>query len=52
MADLQFKRRVYTYYGYDEPSWISRERESVFTRGTQRDLRETEREDCLEMGTC
>ena len=52
MADPQFKSRVYTYYGYDEPSWISRERESVFTRGTQRDLRETEREDCLEMGTC
>ncbi|RJR52974.1 MAG: PRC-barrel domain containing protein [Desulfobacteraceae bacterium] len=47
MADPQFKSRVYTFYGYDEPSWSSTEEGSVFTHH-----RGSEKEDCLQMGTC
>jgi sporulation protein YlmC with PRC-barrel domain len=45
MADADFGSRIYTYYGYENPSWISGEREFRHSRGF-------ERESCVEMGTC
>jgi sporulation protein YlmC with PRC-barrel domain len=49
MADPQFGSRIYTFYGYEQPSWISTKGRM---RSTLRHRRGAEREDCLQMGTC
>ncbi len=48
MADPEFGRGVFSFYGFDEPSWIS----TGGRMGVSGHSRGEEREDCLRMGTC
>jgi sporulation protein YlmC with PRC-barrel domain len=49
MADPQFGKEIYGFYGYEQ-SWRSESRQMGTSRSSH--PTESEREDCLDLGTC
>jgi len=54
MADPQFGKEIFGFYGFEQPSWGSERGVRSSSRSTSQSSRltDTEGEDCIERGTC